>query len=461
MNTTIKREAGPLATLLSPGASRITFIGALVLALLSFLSITVELRGIKLYSIGASFSKVSDVLKDDNSMFLILLLGLFVISFASVVISLVAYKFKNREMLARIGFGVLTFVYFAFVVYIFVVHGRFPGLTEKKPLFGMIILPFIAAILSLVFFAYSRDSKKSAPREQRAAYTFLIPAFLGLSLITYLPLIASFGIGFTNLEPGHFLANSNLEPVGYVGFQNFIEIFTKPSYNVLNSIWVTVYYALLAVVGSIVYSMLIALLLNRKMPARGFFRSVFYLPYILPAASVFITWNFLLQPNGLINSVLSSLGLGKSLFLSDTKLVVPMLALIAMWQAGNLIVILLAGLQNVPRVYHEAAEIDGANFWHRFWKITIPCMTPIIFFNLLMALVTSLQVVVPALVSTKGGPGNATSFLTYLIWSIGIDQGHYGTAGAISVVFFVVAAILAFILFATSKKWIFYEGEEK
>ena len=300
---------------------------------------------------------------------------------------------------------------------------------------------------------------KIAIREQRAAYLFLIPAFLGLSFITYLPLLAVFGISLTDLNVGHFVKGGTLPPIQFVGLDNFTDIFQSPSIDFLNSIGVTVYFSLIAVVGSIIYSMIIALLLNRKIPARGFFRAIFYIPYILPATAVMISWWFLLKyDGGLINYILVNLGLGKSYFLSAADTAIPSLALIAVWTCGNLIVIFLAGLQNVPRVYHEAAEIDGANAWQRFWHVTIPCMTPIIFYNLLMSLVVNLQVVVPALAVTKGGPGKSTMFMTYLMYQTGFKSRELGKAGAIAFVFFIVAAILAFILFATSKSWIFNEG---
>ena len=295
----------------------------------------------------------------------------------------------------------------------------------------------------------------NAIKEQRAAYLFLIPALLGLTFITYIPLLAVFGISLTDLNVGHFIKGGTMPPVQFVGFQNFREIFQNPSIDFLNSIKVTVVFALFAVVCSIV----IAMLLNRKMPARGFFRAVFYIPYILPAASVMISWWFLLKyDGGLINYILVSLGLGKSMFLSAANTAIPSLAMIAVWTSGNLIVIFLAGLQNVPRVYHEAAEIDGANAWQRFWNITIPSMTPIIFYNLLMSLVVNLQVVVPALAVTKGGPGKSTMFMTYLMYQIGFRSRELGQAGAVAFVFFIVAAILAFVLFATSKSWIYNEG---
>lgn len=221
-------------------------------------------------------------------------------------------------------------------------------------------------------------------------------------------------------------------------------------------------FSVLAVAGSMIYSLVVALLLNRSIPARGFFRAVFYLPYVLPAAAVYIGWSWLYETNfGLFNYILSLFGIRNVMFLSDSACVVPSLAVIAVWLSGNLIVIFLAGLQNVPRVYHEAAEIDGANSWQRFIHVTLPCMTPIIFYNLLMSLITNMQVVTPALALTSGGPGNSSMFITYLMYRYAFKSNQIGYACAISFVFFVLIAIFTAVLFATSKMWIFYEGSDE
>jgi len=208
--------------------------------------------------------------------------------------------------------------------------------------------------------------------------------------------------------------------------------------------------------------MFIAVLLNRKMPGRTILRAIFYIPYILPAVAVMISWFFLLRyEGGLVNYILVSLGFERVHFLSSAETIIPSLVMIAVWACGNLIVIFLAGLQNVPRVYMEAAEVDGANFWQRFWRITIPCMTPIIFFNMLMSLVVNLQVVVPALAVTSGGPGQASMFMTYLLYHFGPRTGQYAMASAMAFVFFLISALLAAVIFLTSKSWIFYEGDDK
>ena len=218
--------------------------------------------------------------------------------------------------------------------------------------------------------------------ETKTAYLCLIPSIIGLIVLTYVPLAAVFGLSLFRWE--------GVGTPQWVGFANYVRLFTRDPY-FMDSIKATVYFAMLAVAGSIIYSLVVALLLNRKIPARGFFRAVFYLPYVLPAMAVYIGWSWLYETNfGLFNYLLSLVGINKVMFIGSSELVVPSLALIAVWLSGNLIVIFLAGFQNVPRVYHEAAEIDGANSWQRFWHVTMPCMTPIIFYNLLMALITNL-----------------------------------------------------------------------
>ena len=295
---------------------------------------------------------------------------------------------------------------------------------------------------------YSRKSFQEA----RDAYLFLIPAFVGLTVLTYGPLLAVFTMSFFNWRGA-------LKP-SFIGIENFIRLFTEDPY-FIDSIKVTFYFSLLAVICSLVYSLGVAILLNRKIPARGFFRAVFYLPYVLPAVAVYIGWAWLYESNfGLFNYVLSLFSINKVHFIADPKLVVPSLVLIAVWLSGNLIVIFLAGLQGVPKAYYESAEIDGANALQQFWNVTIPGMTPIIFYNLLMALVTNLQVVTPALALTSGGPGNASMFMTYLMYRYAFLSNRLGYASAISFIFFIIAAILTGIIFVTSKEWVFYEGDK-
>lgn len=286
--------------------------------------------------------------------------------------------------------------------------------------------------------------------EARVAYICLIPAFVGLIFLTYLPLVGVLGISLTSW--------TGLKSPEFIGIENYIKLFTTDPY-IKDSIIATIYFAVLSVIGSMVYSLFIAMLLNRKIPARGFFRAVFYVPYVLPAVAIYVGWSWLYEGNfGFFNYLLSEIGLNKILFIADSSYVVPSLSLISVWLSGNLIVIFLAGLQNVPGVYHEAAEMDGANGWQRFRHITLPCMTPIIFYNLLMSLIANLQVVTPALALTNGGPGNSSRFLTYLMYDQAFVNYKLGYACATTVVIFAILASFTVVLFKTSNLWIYNEG---
>ncbi len=289
--------------------------------------------------------------------------------------------------------------------------------------------------------------------ETRAAWLCLLPSVIGLVCITYLPMFASFALSLFSWN--------GLNTMKFVGLDNYIKLFTTDT-RFYSSLLSTLQYAGLSVAGSVISSMMIAMLLNRKVPARSFFRAIFYLPYVLPALAVYLGWKWLYDYNhGFFNYIIKQNGGTAVKFLDSSAMVTPSLALIAVWLSGNLIVIFLAALQNVPRTYHEAAEMDGANAWQRFWKITIPCMTPIIFYNLLMSLVTNLQVITPALSLTKGGPGTGSYYMCYMLYTQAFKSHKYGYGSAVAVILFVLIAVFTGILFATSKSWIFYEGDDK
>lgn len=302
--------------------------------------------------------------------------------------------------------------------------------------------------------AHIKIKNPTQRQESTAAYICLIPSIIGLVFLTYLPLVSVLGLSFFKWGKGAPV------PV-FIGLSNYSRLFTNDPY-FKDSIKVTVLFALISVLGSLIYSLFVAMLLNRKIIGRGIFRAIFYLPYVLPAIAVYIGWSWLYEANfGLFNYILGIFGIDKVRFIADSRMVIPSLSLIAVWLSGNLIVIFLAGLQNVPKVYHDAAEIDGANAFQRFLHVTIPCMTPIIFYNLLMAMITNMQVVTPALALTNGGPGNSSTFITYLMYRYAFISNQLGYGCAISFIFFVIIAIFTIILFATSKSWIFYEGDDK
>jgi len=319
------------------------------------------------------------------------------------------------------------------------------------------IISFVPTMLLLHGSAKLDNRPGRAAREEaRVAKLFLIPAWLGLTFMTYVPLTTVFVISL-------FEWQIPFAP-SFAGFTNLINLFLPGSF-IWDSIRVTIIYAFLTVAMGMVYSMIIALLLNRKIPGRAFFRTVFYLPFVIPVVSAMMIFRLLYSHNGVINNILNMFGGDRHHFLLDDATIIPAIAIIAVWASGNIIVIKMAGLANVPRSYLESAEIDGANAWQRFWKIIIPCMSPIIFYNMLMSLITHMQVVVPSLMLAGGGQAGATvipqsfRFITYELFTTAFGRGGFlGRAGAISVVLFVLIGIFTAILFATSKQWLFYEG---
>ena len=326
--------------------------------------------------------------------------------------------------------------------------------------FGFMWYPIIsfAPTILLLHGSAKLDNRpgRAAREEARTAKVFVIPAFLGLTFMTYIPLTAVFGISLFEWKIPF--------PPEFAGFKNLLDLFSPGSF-FWESVWLTVIYAFLAVVLGMIYSMAIAILLNRKIPGRVFFRTAFYLPFIIPVVSSMLIFRLIYSHNGVINNIINMFGGERVYFLFDNATIIPSIAIIAVWMSGNIIVIKMAGLANIPRSYLESAEIDGANAWHRFWKITIPCMSPIIFYNMLMSLITNMQVVVPSLMLTSGGQSGATvipqsfRFVAYELYMTAFSRsGNLGRAGAISFAMFILIGILTAILFATSKKWLFYEG---
>ncbi|HTX72645.1 MAG TPA: sugar ABC transporter permease [Rectinemataceae bacterium] len=294
-------------------------------------------------------------------------------------------------------------------------------------------------------------SRKSTARSTLVAYLFLTPAILGLVFMTFLPILGVIGMSLTRW--------TGLQPPVWVGLGNFKHIFTEDMFFGA-SVKATLYFAFGSVILGTVYAFAIAMLLNQRIRARGFFRSVFFLPYIVPSIGAAVVWGWMYESNfGVFNYFLNLLGLDKVRWLAEDATATPALIIMTIWGLGNFIVIYLAGLQGVPKTYLEAVEIDGGNAWHKFRHITLPLMSPIIFFNVLMSIITNLQVFVPAYSITKGAPDNTTLYMVYLIYRESFQRNNFGLAAAYSLIFFVFVALITALIFRTSRSWTFFEGE--
>ena len=281
-------------------------------------------------------------------------------------------------------------------------------------------------------------------------YLFISPWLIGLACFTLFPLGYSFGLAFTDWNI--------LEPAKFVGLRNFDKLAHDP--NVRDSLKVTAIYVLSSVPLGTALSILLALLLNQNVKGMRIFRTLFYLPSVVSGVAVSMLWVWIFEGNyGLLNTVLAWFGVKGPQWLTDSNTALLSIIIMSLWGVGGSMVIYLAGLQGVPRSLHEAAELDGAGPLRRFWHITVPLLTPTVFFNLIMGLIGSFQVFTQALVMTGGGPGNATLFYVLYLYQNAFQFFKMGYASALGWVLFVIILILILVLFQTSGRWVYYEGE--
>jgi multiple sugar transport system permease protein len=295
-------------------------------------------------------------------------------------------------------------------------------------------------------------------RNDLRAYLFVAPWILSLLVFTAYPTLASFYFSFTKY--------TILNPPRWVGFDNFTTMFAHdPLYWV--SVGNTVYYTLVSVPLGLAVALALALLLNQRARGIGFYRTAYYLPSLVPGVAGTLLWLVLLDPRlGLVNQMLSALGVPKVGWLKSADWAKPGLILMSLWaSSGSAMLIFLAGLKDVPQSLIEAALIDGANAWQRFRNVTLPLITPTIFFNLLIGIIGSFQVFGPALVA--GGTGNTVgplnSLLMYmlLLYRNAFRFFDMGYASAMALAMFLVLVLLSLLLVRTSNYWVHYEGGQR
>lgn len=290
-------------------------------------------------------------------------------------------------------------------------------------------------------------------REAWFGYLFAAPWLIGFFLLTLGPMVASLVLSFTDY--------TLVAPPDGVGLKNYGQLFHgDPLF--WTSIGNTIYYTVFTVPLSMVVALLIALLLNQPVRGVRVFRTIFYLPAVTSSVAVVLLWGWLLNPNvGLVNRTLHLLGLpGPGWFSSETWSK-PGLILLALWSVGQGMVVYLAGLQAVPQTLYEAAAIDGAGPVRRFRHITLPGISPTIFFNMILSIIASFQVFTPAFVLTQGGPLNSTLFYVLYMFQQGFQYLHMGYATAMAWVLLAIVLLITLVQFAFSGRWVYYEGEAR
>ncbi|MBN1810572.1 MAG: sugar ABC transporter permease [Anaerolineae bacterium] len=281
---------------------------------------------------------------------------------------------------------------------------------------------------------------------------FVSPWLVGFLVFTLVPLATSIYLSFHSYDL--------MRPPNFVGLANYVQMFTKDP-RFANSVYNTAFYVGFSAPLGVISAFLLANLLNTRIVGRSFFRALFFFPAIVPAVVTAMIWRFLLNVQyGAINSTLVGLGLPRIPFLSNPDLAKPSLIMIFMWAQGNQMVIYLASLQDVPRSLYEAATMDGANTWHKFWHVTVPMCTPVILFNLIMSFIGGIQNFVLPWLLTDGGPNLATEFLAIHLYRNAFEWLHMGYASALAWVMFIAIVVLTVVLFKTSARWVYYGGGE-
>lgn len=299
------------------------------------------------------------------------------------------------------------------------------------------------------------QKKRAGRREDLAGYGFLIPWLVGFFGLTVGPMAISLYLAFTSY-------NLFTDPK-WIGLDNFVRMFTNDP-NYIQSVTITLIYVLIGTPIKLAAALGIAMLLNYRDGGAGFFRSAFYAPSLIGASvSVAIVWRAMFSGNGPVDEGLSFFGINIGGWVGNVQLVVPMMILLAVWQFGAPMVIFLAGLKQVPQELYEAAEMDGAGSWRKFRSVTIPMLSPVIFFNLLLEIIGAFQVFASAFIISNGsgGPGGMTNFYTVYLYKRAFSDLQLGYASAMAWVLLVVVAIIAFVLFRTQKSWVHYGGDSK
>jgi multiple sugar transport system permease protein len=306
----------------------------------------------------------------------------------------------------------------------------------------------------------TRKRKTLARRNARAGYFFIMPWLIGMLLFTVGPMLVSLYMSFTSW--------TMLSPPQWVGFENYTSL-VKDDLLFYVSIYNTLYYVFLSVPLGMVVSLLLALLLNQRVKGISIFRTIFYLPSITNLVAISVLWIWIFNPEfGLLNGILRIVGIEGPYWLQSETWSKPSLVVMSLWSVGGGMIIYLAALQGIPQQLYEAAELDGAGLWNKFRSITVPMLTPAIFFNLTMSIIGSFQVFTQAYIMTQGrspggegGPANSTLFYVLYLYKKAFQQFKMGYASAMAWVLFIVILILTLIQFKLSKRWVYYEMESK
>jgi multiple sugar transport system permease protein len=301
--------------------------------------------------------------------------------------------------------------------------------------------------------AAKRKTSRLARRETLEFYLFISPWLIGFLGFLLYPLGSSLFYSFTRYDIG-------AHPV-WIGIYNYVRSFQDPHF--LNSLWVTVRFALISIPGMTIVALGLALLLAQKLKGINTFRTMYFMPSVMPMVAISLTWFYVLRPDtGPLAGLLALVGIEAPRFLSDRAWALPTLMLINIWLAfGSQMVIYLAGIKGIPAELYEVAEIDGAGRWAKFWNVTIPMLSSTIFLNLILGIIGAMQMFDVPYVMTQGGPGESTLTYMYYLYNTGWVEIRMGLASALGWILFVIIMAITLLVLRSSQAWVYYEGERK
>jgi multiple sugar transport system permease protein len=283
------------------------------------------------------------------------------------------------------------------------------------------------------------------------AYILISPWLIGFVWLTAGPMITSAVFTFAEYDL--------LNPLRFIGLQNWRYMFTQdPLF--WHSLRVTLTFSVVALPAGLVLGLALALLLNAKVPGLTIWRTVYYMPSVVAGVAVAVLWNQVFNPRfGIINWMLSWFGIKGPGWLQSPDWALPALIIMSLWGVGGGMIIYLAGLQSIPTTLYEAATIDGANMWQRFTRITLPLITPVIFYNLVIGIIGTFQYFTNAFVMTNGGPANATLFYNLYLYNNTFRYQRLGYGSALAWLLLFMVLIMTGLVFRSSSAWVYYEGE--
>lgn len=293
---------------------------------------------------------------------------------------------------------------------------------------------------------------KQARQEALTFYLLILPWLLGFIIFIAYPMLRSLYLSFTSYD-------LMSEPT-WVGLRNYERIANDPDF--WQSLRVTALYTLGAVPGGTIIALALAMVLSQKLRGVNIWRTIFFIPSVLSSVAVAVLWLYIFRPEGgLLNIALGAIGIEGPGWLSSEQWALPAMIIMSWWTVGGQIVIYLAGIKGIPQVLYEVAEIDGAGVWAKFRRITLPMLSPVIFFNVVLAIIGAFQVFDTGFVLTRGGPNDATLFYMIYLYERAFEFVQMGYASALAWILFVVIMAVTLLIVRSSAAWVYYETETR